>query len=241
MSDILVVENLAKSFGRVQAVQDVTVAVREGELLGVIGPNGAGKTSVFNLLTGIYQPDHGSMKFLGQDINSLPVYKRSALGLGRTFQIPRPFGDMTTYENLLVAATFSSGLKKSEYREYLKEILELTGLYDKANQMARTLRLLDRKRLELARGLATAPKLLLMDEIAGGLTESEAWDVFEIVKNIQRRGITIIWIEHIMSMMAAADRLLALAQGATIMCDTPDLVMNSKQVLECYLGAECDL
>ncbi len=241
MSDILVLENLAKSFGRVQAVRDVSVAVQEGELLGVIGPNGAGKTSVFNLLTGIYHPDTGSMLFLGQEINQLPVYKRSELGLGRTFQIPRPFGDMTVYENLLVAATFSSGLKKSQYKEILSEILELTGLYDKANQMARTLRLLDRKRLELARGLATNPKLLLMDEIAGGLTESEAWDVFEIVKNIQQRGVTIIWIEHIMSMMAAADRLLALAQGASIMCDAPDVVMNSKQVLECYLGAECDL
>ncbi len=241
MSDILVVENLAKSFGQVRAVQDVSVSVHEGELLGVIGPNGAGKTSVFNLLTGIYHPDTGSMMFMGQDINHLPVYKRSALGLGRTFQIPRPFGDMTVYENLLVAATFSSGLKKSQYRETLSEILELTGLYDKANKMARTLRLLDRKRLELARGLATNPKLLLMDEIAGGLTESEAWDVFEIVKNIQQRGVTIIWIEHIMSMMAAADRLLALAQGTTIMCDKPDVVMNSKQVLECYLGSECDV
>ncbi len=241
MSDILVVENLAKSFGQVRAVQDVSVSVHEGELLGVIGPNGAGKTSVFNLLTGIYHPDTGSMMFMGQDINHLPVYKRSALGLGRTFQIPRPFGDMTVYENLLVAATFSSGLKKSQYRETLSEILELTGLYDKANNMARTLRLLDRKRLELARGLATNPKLLLMDEIAGGLTESEAWDVFEIVKNIQQRGVTIIWIEHIMSMMAAADRLLALAQGTTIMCDKPDVVMNSKQVLECYLGSECDV
>ncbi len=241
MSDILVVEHLAKSFGQVHAVQDVSVSVREGELLGVIGPNGAGKTSVFNLLTGIYHPDKGSMLFAGKDINHLPVYKRSALGLGRTFQIPRPFGDMTTYENLLVAATFSSGMKKSEYKECLSEILQLTGLYDKANQMARSLRLLDRKRLELARGLATHPKLLLMDEIAGGLTEGEAWEVFEIVKNIQQRGVTIIWIEHIMSMMAAADRLLALAQGATIMCDVPDVVMNSKQVLECYLGSECDV
>ncbi len=241
MSDILVVENLAKSFGQVRAVQDVSVSVREGELLGVLGPNGAGKTSVFNLLTGFYHPDKGSMLFQGQDINQLPVYKRSELGLGRTFQIPRPFGDMTVYENLLVAATFSSGLKRNQYKETLSEILELTGLFGKANDMARSLRLLDRKRLELARGLATNPKLLLMDEIAGGLTESEAWDVFEIVKNIQRRGVTIIWIEHIMSMMAATDRLLALAQGTTIMCDAPDVVMNSKQVLECYLGSECDV
>jgi branched-chain amino acid transport system ATP-binding protein len=238
MSNILEVKNLAKSFGQVKAVQDVTVDVREGELMGIIGPNGAGKTSVFNLLTGVYQQDTGSMIFAGTDMTSLPVHKRSVLGLGRTFQIPRPFGDMTVYENLLVASTFSSGMKKIEAKERLIEILQMTGLYEKRNDMARSLRLLDRKRLELARGLATNPRLLLMDEIAGGLTEGEAWGVFEIVKKIQERGVTIIWIEHIMAMMAAADRLLALAQGATIMCDAPDTVLNSKEVLECYLGSE---
>jgi branched-chain amino acid transport system ATP-binding protein len=241
MSHILEVKNLAKSFGQVKAVEDVTVDVREGELMGVIGPNGAGKTSVFNLLTGVYHPDTGSMIFDGTDIGPLPVHKRSVLGIGRTFQIPRPFGDMTVYENLLVAATFSSGVKKAKIKETLTDILQMTNLYPKRNDMSRSLRLLDRKRLELARGLATNPRLLLMDEIAGGLTEGEAWDVFDIVKKIQGRGVTIIWIEHIMGMMAAADRLLALAQGATIMCDTPDTVLNSKEVLECYLGSESNV
>lgn len=238
MNDILVAKNLSKSFGKVRAVSDVSFKVRQGEILGVLGPNGAGKTSVFNLLTGVYKPDGGEISFLGRDITRMAVSKRSSLGLGRTFQIPRPFGNMTVYENLLVGATFAGGRKECECDEDICEILELTNLWGCRNDFARTLPLLDRKRLELARGMAIRPKLLLLDEIAGGLTEPEAQKVFSVVKAIQQRGVSIIWIEHIMSMLESADRIMALAEGCTFMCDTPEVVMCAEQVMECYLGVE---
>jgi branched-chain amino acid transport system ATP-binding protein len=238
MNEILIAKNLTKAFGRVQAVADVSFAVRQGELLGVLGPNGAGKTSMFNLLTGIYMPDGGQIIFEGHDITHMAAFKRCNLGLGRTFQIPRPFGDMTVYENLLVGATFGGGRREKDCKKEISQILEMTDLWDRRNNFARTLPLLGRKRLELARGLATGPKVLLLDEIAGGLTEAEAHEVLDVVKTIQSRGVTIIWIEHIMSMMEGVDRLLALAQGCTIMCDDPQSVMCSEEVTEWYLGVE---
>lgn len=240
MNEILLAKKLSKSFGQVQAVRDASIAVRRGELLGIIGPNGAGKTSVFNLLTGLYMPDNGTTTFLERDITNMPMAQRSKLGLGRTFQIPRPFGNMTVYENLLVANTFSGGYREKQSKQELSDILALTNLWHYRNDFARSLSLLNRKRLELARGLASRPKLLLLDEIAGGLTESEADIVFEIVKKIQNHGVSIIWIEHIMSMMSSADRLLVMVQGGTIMCDAPDVVMGSEQVQACYLGVEDD-
>lgn len=238
MNEILITKNLTKAFGRVQAVADVSFAVRQGEILGVLGPNGAGKTSMFNLLTGVYLPDSGQIVFDGYDITHMAASKRCNLGLGRTFQIPRLFGDMTVYENLLVGATFGGGQREKDCKKEVSQILEMTKLWDRRNDFARSLPLLGRKRLELARGLATRPKLLLLDEIAGGLTEAEAHEVLDMVKAIQSRGVTIIWIEHIMSLMEGVDRLLALAQGCTIMCDNPQSVMCSEEVMECYLGVE---
>ena len=238
MTDLLVAENLAKSFGRVQAVADVSFEVREGEILGVLGPNGAGKTSVFNILTGVYKPDRGHIVFRDRTITNLSAAKRCRLGLGRTYQIPRPFGDMTVYENLLVGATFGAGKGEKSSRDEIGEILKMTNLWDRRNHFARTLPLLGRKRLELARGMATKPKLLLLDEIAGGLTEAEANEVLDMIRTIQSRGVTIVWIEHIMSMMEGVDRILALSQGCTLMCDDPQSVMCSEAVLECYLGTE---
>ena len=238
MNEILIAKNLTKAFGRVQAVADVSFAVRHGELLGVLGPNGAGKTSMFNLLTGVYMPDGGQIVFEGRDITHMAASKRCSLGLGRTFQIPRPFGDMTVYENLLVGATFGGGQREKDCKKEVSQILKMTDLWDRRNNFARTLPLLGRKRLELARGLATGSKLLLLDEIAGGLTEAEAHEFLDVVKTIQSRGVTIIWIEHIMSLMAGVDRLLALAQGRTIMCDDPQSVMCAEEVMECYLGVE---
>ncbi len=238
MNEILITKNLTKAFGRVQAVADVSFAVRQGELLGVLGPNGAGKTSMFNLLTGVYLPDGGQIVFEGHDITHMAASKRCNLGLGRTFQIPRLFGDMTVYENLLVGATFGGGQREKDCKKEVSQILEMTKLWDRRNDFARSLPLLGRKRLELARGLATRPKLLLLDEIAGGLTGAEAHEILDMVKTIQSRGVTIIWIEHIMSLMAGVDRLLALAQGRTIMCDNPQSVMCSEEVMACYLGVE---
>ncbi len=238
MNEILTAKNLTKAFGRVQAVADVSFAVRDGELLGVLGPNGAGKTSMFNLLTGIYRPDGGQIVFEGRDITHMAAAKRCNLGLARTFQIPRPFGDMTVYENLLVGTTFGGGQREKDCKEEVSQILKITDLWDRRNNFARSLSFLDRKRLELARALATRPKVLLLDEIAGGLTEAEAREVLDVIKTIQSWGVTIIWIEHIMNMMAGADRLLALAQGRTIMCGDPRSVMCSEAVMEWYLGAE---
>jgi branched-chain amino acid transport system ATP-binding protein len=238
MNEILIAKNLAKAFGRVQAVADVSFAVRQGELLGVLGPNGAGKTSMFNLLTGIYMPDDGQIVFEGHDITRMAASKRCSRGLGRTFQIPRPFGDMTVYENVLVGAIFGGGQREKDCKKEVGQILEMTDLWDRRNRVARTLPILGRKRLELARGLATRPKVLLLDEIAGGLTEAEAHEVLDLVKAIQSRGVTIIWIEHIRSMMERVDRLLALAHGCIIMCDKPQSVMGSEKVMECYLGVE---
>jgi len=240
MNEILTAKNLTKAFGRVQAVADVSFAVRDGELLGVLGPNGAGKTSMFNLLTGIYRPDGGQIVFEGRDITHMAAAKRCNLGLARTFQIPRPFGDMTVYENLLVGITFGGGQREKDCKEEVSQILKITDLWDRRNNFARSLSFLDRKRLELARALATRPKVLLLDEIAGGLTEAEAREVLDVIKTIQTWGVTIIWIEHIMNMMEGADRLLALAQGRTIMCGDPRSVMCSEAVMECYLGAEYD-
>lgn len=240
MNEILTAKNLTKAFGRVQAVADVSFAVRDGELLGVLGPNGAGKTSMFNLLTGIYRPDGGQIVFEGRDITHMAAAKRCNLGLARTFQTPRPFGDMTVYENLLVATTFGGGQREKGCKEEVSQILKITDLWDQRNNFARSLSFLDRKRLELARALATRPKVLLLDEIAGGLTAAEAHEVLDVIKTIQSWGVTIIWIEHIMNMMAGADRLLALTQGRTIMCGDPRSVMGSEAVMECYLGAEYD-
>ncbi len=238
MNDILIAKNLTKAFGRVQAVADLSFAVRDGELLGVLGPNGAGKTSMFNLLTGIYMPDGGRIVFEGRDITHMAAAKRCNLGLARTFQIPRPFGDMTVYENLLVGTTFGGGQREKDCKAEVSHILKLTDLWGRRNHFARTLPLRGRKYLELARALATRPKVLLLDEIAAGLTEAEAHDVLDLIKTIQSRGVTIIWIEHIMNMLEGVDRLLALAQGCTIMCDDPRSVMCSPEVMENYLGAE---
>lgn len=238
MPEILKADCLAKAFGNLQAVADVSLDVEQGEILGVLGPNGSGKTTVFNLLTGVYKPDQGSISFMGQDITRMSSSKRCRMGMGRTFQIPRPFGNITVLENLLVAATHGGGLKEKAARGQAEEILNLTGLEQHTHAFARSLRLLDRKRLELARGLATGPSLLLLDEVAGGLTEAEAQVVLSIVQRVRDSGVTVVWIEHILMMMEGVDRILALDQGKTLICGDPKDVMSCKEVLECYLGAE---
>jgi branched-chain amino acid transport system ATP-binding protein len=238
VSDILTAEGLSKAFGNVQAVADISMDVRRGEILGILGPNGSGKTTLFNLLTGVHKPDGGRVVFNGRDITRMPVHERVRLGIGRTYQIPRPFGNMTVLENLLVAAT--QGARKSEpaARDDVDEILELTGLGPLKYHFARTLTLLDRKRLETARALATGPELLLLDEIAGGLTEAEAHQVLKIIRAVNARGVSIIWIEHLMAMMEGVDRILALDQGRHLLCGAPKDVMSSEEVVACYMGVE---
>jgi len=239
MTDILVARNLRKTFGKLVVVDNLSFEVREGEILGLMGPNGAGKTTVFNLLTGILKPESGTITFGGGDITWLSPSKRCRLGMGRTYQIPRPFGKMTLFENLLVAAVHGGGLKEREARVEVLEIMDLIGLHPLKDRLAGGLPLLDRKKLELGRALATRPKLILLDEVAGGLTEAETEQVIGIVKEIQRQGITILWIEHILMMMSeGVDRLLVISEGRWLHCGDPKEVMGSEEVLECYLGAE---
>jgi len=241
MADILTVDHLTKEFGRLKAVDALSFEVREGEILGMMGPNGAGKTTVFNLLTGVFKPDEGTINFKGKDIGHESPAKRCHRGIGRTYQIPRPFDKLTVYENLLVGAVHGGRLSERRAREKVYDILELVGLYPIKNRLAGGVPLLDRKRLELGRALATQSDLILLDEIAGGLTEKESEQVLETVKKIWERGITIIWIEHILTMMSeGVDRLLVISEGRWLKCGDPHEVMRSKEVLECYLGAEED-
>ncbi len=241
MSDILVAQNLYKSFGSLAAVQDLSFNVREGEILGIMGPNGAGKTTVFNLLTGNLKLDHGIITFKGGDLTRESPSKRCRRGIGRTYQIPQPFDKMTVFENLLVAAVHGGGLSEKKARRKILDILDLIGLSAIKDLFAGGLSLLERKRLELGRALATQPGLILLDEIAGGLTEAEAFLVLQIVKKIQEMGITIIWIEHILMVMSeGVDRLLVISEGHQLNCGNPGEVMCSKEVLECYLGVEED-
>lgn len=233
------VNGLKKYFGSLVAVDDLSFEVREGEILGMMGPNGAGKTTVFNLLTGLFQPDGGAILFGGRNITHDPPAKRCRSGIGRTYQIPRPFDKMTVFENLMVGAVHGGKLGERQARAKGYDILELIGLFAMKDQLAGGLPLLDRKTLELGRALATQPRLILLDEIAGGLTEKEAEHVLGIVKGIRETGVTIVWIEHILMMMSeGVDRLLVISEGRRLQCGDPSQVMNSKEVLECYFGAK---
>jgi len=239
MSEILVAKNLRKAFGKLVVVDNLSFEVREGEILGFMGPNGAGKTTVFNLLTGVLKPDGGTIDFRGEELTHTSPSKRCKRGIGRTYQIPRPFDKMSVFENLLVGAVHGGGLSEKHAREEIYRILEMIGLFSVKDQPAGGLPLLNRKTLELGRALATRPKLILLDEVAGGLTEAETGEVIQIVKKIQQEGITIVWIEHIMMMMSeGVDRLLVISEGRWLNCGHPDEVMCSDEVLECYLGAE---
>ena len=237
MTIALETRGLRKSFGQVLVIDDLSISVNEGEALGIVGPNGAGKTTWFNLVTGAVHADEGKVFFDGKDISHLSIHGRCRLGIGRTFQIPRPFTGMTVFENVLVGATH--GRKKAERASYQRcwDCLETTGLAAKANMLAASLTLLDRKRLELARALATDPALLLMDEIAGGLTEAEVQVLIEEIKNLRESGISIVWIEHIVhALLAVVDRIVVIQFGSELCQGDPRDVMNSAEVQACYMG-----
>lgn len=237
--DIIVLDNVSKSFGALTVADGVGFAVPEGQALGIIGPNGAGKSTLFNLITGTLLPDSGSVRFLGRDVTRATAMQRCLAGMGRSFQIPQPFAKLTVLENLLVAGSFGRNLPEKSIVGDCADILERTGLLPKANAIAESLSLLERKRLELARALATAPRLLLLDEIAGGLTEAECGELVETIKSIHREGTTIIWIEHVLhALTSVAERLLVLHFGKIIGIGDPKTIMASQQVREIYLGIE---
>lgn len=239
MSAILILDNVSKNFGALKAAQAVSFALEEGEALGIIGPNGAGKSTLFNLITGNIGIDAGHIVFGGEDVTRQTPMKRCVAGIGRTFQIPQPFEKLTVFENLLVAAAFGSQRAESDVARRCADILGETGLASRANQPAGSLSLLQRKRLELARALATEPKVLLLDEIAGGLTEGECGDLVETIRAIHRRGASIIWVEHVLhALNAVVSRLLVLDFGRVIAVGRPEEIMASKAVREIYLGIE---
>jgi branched-chain amino acid transport system ATP-binding protein len=239
VTPLLTVERACKSYGALKVTDDVTFNVHANEALGILGPNGAGKTTLFNLISGDVKPDAGRIVFQNRDISILPPHRRCRLGIGRSYQIPHPFSGMTVFENLLVAATFGGEKKEPDAYPICVAVLRQTGLIKKANLLAGSLTLLDRKRLELARSLATSPRLLLLDEIAGGLTEHEAKELVEEIKAIKASGVSIIWIEHVVhALLAVADRLLVINFGATLAEGLPQDVMENSDVKRVYMGIE---
>jgi branched-chain amino acid transport system ATP-binding protein len=237
LSDILNVRGLSKSFGAIQVASEVGFAVAEGEILGIIGPNGAGKTTLFEMLSGHIEPSAGEVYFRGEDITRLPPHDRARRGIARTYQVPRPFGQMTVFDNLRVAATFAGGLQGAEATEWIERTLAATGLTRFSDTLAGRLPLLVRKRHELARALAMRPKLLLIDEVAAGLTESEVGEFIDLVRRIRNMGTTVIWIEHVIrTMLTATDRLMALAGGQVLAVGIPSEVIQRPEVKRVYLG-----
>ena len=241
MAPILVLEAVSKRFDAVVIADKIDLALDEGEALGVLGPNGAGKTTLFGVITGTSPANSGRVLFAGQDITRLSPERRCRLGIARSFQIPQPFGAMTVFENLAVAAAFGQGRGEREIYGECWEILDRCGLGDKANRLAGALTLIDRKRLELARALATRPRLLLLDEVAGGLVEHECAALVALVKELHRGGLTIVWIEHIVhALIAAVDRLVVLHGGKFIASGDPQTVVKSPAVQEIYMGISAD-
>ena len=235
---LLAARGLYKRFGALQVLEDVTVEIPAGAALGIVGPNGAGKTTLLDTLAGATRPDSGRVLLRGRDVTGLSAAARCRLGIGRTHQIPRPFGDMTVFENVLVAATMGGALRGSAAHEKAIEALSLTDILGLGNRRAGAVGLLDRKRLELARALATDPQLLLLDEVAAGLTEPEALELVEQIRGLRPRGLTVVWIEHVVhALVRATDRLLCLASGKVIADGDPQAVMSDPAVIDAYLGS----
>ena len=227
-------------FGALQVIDNLNVQLDEGEAVGVVGPNGAGKTTMLNLLAGQLRPDSGRIQFDGQDVTAMPARRRCLLGIARTYQIPQPFAGMTVFENALVGASFGSpGRSDAEAADAAVAALHRTGLLGQANRLAGSLTLLERKRLELARALATGPRVLLLDEIAGGLTEPEVQELVATVRELRAAGVTILWIEHIVhALVSVVDRLIAVDFGRKLIEGRPQAVLASPEVRDVYLGAE---
>jgi branched-chain amino acid transport system ATP-binding protein len=241
MPAILSLERVSKRFGAVVVADGIDLTLKEGEALGIIGPNGAGKTTLFGIASGTVAPDSGRVLFAGDDITRLPAERRCRMGLARSFQIPQPFSGMTVFENVVVAAAFGAGEREFVVYGRCAELLARCGLAGKANMRAGRLTLLDRKRLELARAMATKPRVLLLDEVAGGLTEHECAALIALIKDVRATGISIIWIEHVVhALLAVIDRLLVLHGGKIIAEGDPATVIRSPQVAEIYMGIDAD-
>jgi branched-chain amino acid transport system ATP-binding protein len=236
---LLELVRLTKRFGAILIAEDLSLTVGRGDTVGIVGPNGAGKTSLFGLISGDLAPGSGEVRFAGRTVTKLDAAARCRLGVGRTYQVPRPFGDMTVFENLLVAAQQGGGLRRKASFSAAFEALERPGMAGHANVQAERLGLLQRKRLELARALATQPVLLLLDEVAGGLTDPEVAQLVEIVRGINADGTAVIWIEHVVrALTPVVNRLICLAGGAFVGDGQPDAVLAEPAVRELFLGTD---
>lgn len=240
MPALLEVENLCKRFAALRVVDSFTFNVADGEALGIVGPNGAGKTTLLNLVAGDLRADSGRVALNGENISRLSAHARCHRGIGRTAQIPRPFERLTVFENVLIGSTFGRrGRFTGTNDDAAVSALEQTGMLARANKLAGSLTLLDRKRLELSRALATQPTLLLLDEIAGGLTEGEVLELVETIQAIRAGGVSIVWIEHIVhALLRVVDRMIAVDAGRLLADGDPHVVMSSSAVRAVYLGED---
>ncbi len=236
---VLKIDGLCKSFGGLRAICDLAFEVEEGEIIGLIGPNGSGKTTTLNLLTGFLKPDSGTVMFKGENVTGLPRYRMSQKGVARTFQLIKPFLDFTALQNVMVGRVYGQMPAKSlkAAKEESKEILDQVGLLDKEKVLAKNLTLMGRKRLELARALATKPQLLLLDELMAGLNHSEAEDAMQLIKQIRDSNITIVVVEHIVkAILGLSDRIIVLNMGEKIAEGPPQEIVHNPQVIDVYLG-----
>lgn len=244
-NEILTVNHAVKRFGGLTALDDASIHVNKGEIVGLIGPNGAGKTTMFNAIDSVFRLTSGTVHFKGEDISALPPNKRCLLGIGRTFQITKPFGGMTVLENVAVGAMFGKNSSENilssklmrQSMEYAEEVLKKMDFYDKRNVRASTLNVPERKRLEICRALATNPDLLLLDEVIAGLNPSEVGDMVDLIRQVNQNGVTILMIEHVMrAVMSLSDRMYVLSFGKLIAEGTPSEICENPIVIEAYLG-----
>ncbi|MFI8620916.1 ABC transporter ATP-binding protein [Marinomonas sp. NPDC078689] len=236
-SDGLLANGIVKHFGSVSVLKNVDFSMKTDEAVGIVGPNGAGKTTLLSALAGAFSLDEGSIFLNDQEVTDKSASERCSLGVVRTHQIPKPFGGMTVFENVLVASSYGVDSTKESAYQFALDAIQLSGMEHVANRQADSLGLLDRKRLELARALATQPKFLLLDEIAGGLTEAESIQLVDTIKELRRRGIGILWIEHIVHvLLQVAERLICMDSGEIIADGDPETVLSDPQVIKAYLG-----
>ena len=233
----LTASGIHKSFGGLAVLNGIDFALHSDEAVGIIGPNGAGKSTLLAVLSGATPPTQGRVLLNGADVSALPARDRAARGLVRTHQIPKPFSGITVFENVLVAATHAGAARRTDAYDLALDAVQVCGMMAVANRPADSVGLLDRKRLELARALATCPRLLLLDEIGGGLTDAEASELVDTIRSLRARRIGIVWIEHIVRILVqVAERLVCMDAGRIIAQGTPDAVMADPDVVGAYLG-----